>query len=73
VLLQLANENKVFLTEQDIEGEIKRRAEAEDVKLSQMRRLLRDTGEIDQIRNRLFIRKITDFLREKAEVAEVEA
>jgi trigger factor len=73
VLLQLANDNKVFLTEQDIEAEIKRRAEAEDVKLSQMRRLLRDTGEIDQIRNRLFIRKITDFLHEKAEVTEVEA
>lgn len=73
VLLQLANENKVFLTEKDIENEVKRRAEAENVKLSQMRRLLSDTGEIDQIRNRLFLRKITEFLLEKAEITEVEA
>jgi len=73
VLLQLANENKVFLTEKDIEDEVKRRAEAENVKVAQMRRLLRDTGEIDQIRNRLFLRKITEFLLEKAEITEVEA
>jgi hypothetical protein len=38
-----------------------------------MRRLLTDTGELDQIRNRLFLRKITIFLRGKAEVTDVAA
>ena len=50
-----------------------RRAEAENVKVGQMRRLLTDTGELDQIRNRLFLRKITEFLRGSAEITEVAA
>jgi hypothetical protein len=37
-----------------------------------MRRLLNDTGEIDAIRNRIFFRKITSLLREKAEIRDVE-
>jgi FKBP-type peptidyl-prolyl cis-trans isomerase (trigger factor) len=72
VLLDLARENEITVTEKDVEGEVKARAEAEDVKLSQMRRLLNDTGEIDTIRNRIFFRKITELLREKAEIREVE-
>jgi trigger factor len=72
-LLQLANDNNITLTQKDVEEEIKRRAEAENVKVSQMRRLLTDTGEIGQIRNRLFVRKITAFLREKAEITEAAA
>ena len=73
VLLDLARENQVFVTEGDVEAEVKRRAESENVKLSQMRRLLNDTGEMAQIRNRIFFRKIADFLRSKAEIKEVEA
>jgi trigger factor len=73
VLLDLARENQVFVTEGDVEDEVKRRAESENVKLSQMRRLLNDTGEMAQIRNRIFFRKIADFLRSKAEIKEVEA
>lgn len=73
VLLELARQNQVYVTEQDVEDEIKRRAESENVKLSQMRRLLNDTGEIAQIRNRIFFRKVADFLRSKAEVKEVAA
>jgi len=72
-LLQLARDNQITLTEKDVEAEVKRRAEAENVKTSQMRRLLNETGEIGTIRNRLFIRKITAFLREKAEIADIAA
>jgi trigger factor len=72
-LLQLARDNEITLTDKDVEAEVKRRAESENVKPSQMRRLLNETGEIGQIRNRLFVRKITTFLREKAEIAEVAA
>jgi trigger factor len=72
-LLQLARDNQITLTDKDVEAEVKRRADAENVKPSQMRRLLNETGEIGQIRNRLFVRKITAFLREKAEIAEVAA
>lgn len=73
VLLEIARENKVALTERDVEEEIKARAESENVKLSQMRRVLNDTGEITALRNRVFFRKLTDFLQEKAQIREVEA
>ncbi|MCC2660776.1 MAG: trigger factor [Arthrobacter sp.] len=73
VLLRLAQENELTVVQKDVDDEIKRRAEAENVKVSQMRRLLTDTGELDQIRNRLFLRKITIFLRGKAEVTDVAA
>ena len=73
VLLRLAQEHELTITQKDVDEEIKRRAEAENVKVGQMKRLLNDTGEMDQIRNRLFLRKITTFLREKAEVTDVAA
>jgi trigger factor len=73
VLLELARQEKLLITEREIEEEIKRRAEAEGVKLSQMRRLLNETGEMAGVQNRVFIRKITEFLRSKAQIQELEA
>ncbi len=72
-LIEVARENGITISEQEVEAEIKRRAEAENVKLSQMRRLLNDTGEINSIRNQIFYQKVSDLIRSKAEVTEVEA
>jgi len=73
VLIDFARANAIQVTEKEVEGEIKRRAEADNVKLSQMRRLLNDTGEIDSLRHRILYRKVADALRERAEIREVEA
>lgn len=73
VLLDLARENGITITERDVEDEIKRRAEAEGVKTSALRRSLNDSGEINGVRDRIFFRKIADLLREKAEITEVAA
>ncbi len=73
VLYDFARTNKIVVPDKDVEAEVKRRAESESVKLSQMRRLLHDTGEIDNIRHRLLLRRVADVLREKAEIREVEA
>lgn len=73
VLLELARENNLTVTDKDVEEEVKRRAEVEGVKTSQMRRLLNDTGEINAVRDRVFFRKIAGLLREKAEITDVEA
>lgn len=73
VLIDFAHENQIGVTDKDVEEEVKRRAEAENVKVSQMRRLLNDTGEINDIRNRIYVRKITEQLRQKAAIEEVAA
>jgi len=73
VLLELARQNHIGVAEKDVEEEVKRRAEAENVKTSQMRRLLNDTGEMDAVRQRIFFRKVVAFIREKAEITEVTA
>jgi trigger factor len=73
VLLEVARRNQITVDERDIEDEVKARAESENVKASQIRRLLKETGEIDSIRNRIFFRKIAKVLRESAEIREVEA
>ncbi len=73
VLLEVARANDLALTEKEVEDEIKRRAEAEGVKLSQMRRYLNDNDEMQNLRDRLFYRKVTDFLESKAEITDVTA
>lgn len=73
VLIDFAHGHQIGVSEKDVEEEIKLRAEAENVKVSQMRRLLNDTGEINEIRNRLYVRKITEQLREQATIEEVAA
>lgn len=73
VLLELARANNITITDKDVEAEVKARAEAEGVKTSQMRRLLNDTGEINALRDRIFFRKISELLRDNAEIQEVEA
>lgn len=72
VLLALASQNGVRITEDDLEAEVKEHAARQGVKVSQMRRHLRDSGELETIQNRLFFRKITDFLRSKATIEVVE-
>lgn len=72
-LLELARQNNISISEKEIEAEIKQRSEAEGIKTSEYRRVLNETGEITALRNRIFFRKIAAFLREKAEIREVEA
>jgi trigger factor len=71
VLLEVAYENKLRVADKDIEEEIGRRAAEQGVKVPQMRRLLEETGEMNNIHNRLFMQRIAAFLREKAEIKEV--
>jgi trigger factor len=73
VLLEVARQNEIRVADAEVEQEVKRRAEAEDVKPSQLRRALNESGEIDVLRNRVFRRKVADFLRGKAEIREVAA
>jgi trigger factor len=73
VLLEVARANGLALTEKEVEEELKRRAEVEGVKLSQMRRYLNDNDEMQPLRDRLFYRKVTDFLESKADITEVAA
>lgn len=72
VLLELARHGEIRVTDRDVEEEIKQRAEADGVKLSQLRRTLNETGEINGVRNRVFFRKVTEYLRSRAEITEVE-
>ena len=72
-VVKQARANDLALSEKDVEDEIKRRAEAEGVKLSQMRRFLNDNDEMQPLRDRLFYRKVTDFLESKAEITDVAA
>jgi trigger factor len=71
VLLEVAHQNELRVADKDVEEEVKRRAEAENVKPAHMRRLLNDSGETEAIRNRIFFRKVADALRSKAEIREV--
>lgn len=73
VLLEVARANSIAVTDRDVEDEVRRRAEAENVKTSQMRRVLSDSGEIGAIRERVFYRKVLALLRDKAEIREVSA
>jgi trigger factor len=73
VLLEIARANDLAVTEKEVENEIKRRAESEDVKLSQMRRYLNDNNEMQNLREGLFYRKVTDFLESKADITDVAA
>ena len=73
VMLNVARENGLSVSEKDVEAEIKVRAEAEGVKPSQMRRYLNDNDELQTLRDTLFYRKVAEFLRSKAEIREVTA
>lgn len=73
VLLDLARDQGITVTEKDVEAEIKARAEVEGVKPSTLRRSLNDSGEMADLEHRIFLRKIAALLREKAEIKEVEA
>jgi trigger factor len=70
VLLELARENQITISDKEVEEEVKRRAESEGVKTSQLRRVLNENGEIGQLRDRVFFRKISELLRSKAEIKE---
>lgn len=72
-LIELSRQNGLILSEKEVETELRRRAEAEGVKLSQLRRLLGETGEIDTVRDELWFRKIADFLQERAEIREIKS
>jgi trigger factor len=71
VLLEVAYENKLRVADKDTEEEIARRAQEQGVKVPQMRRLLEETGELNNIHNQLFMQRIAEFLRGKAEIKEV--
>jgi trigger factor len=72
VLLNYAEVEGIQVSEKEVEQEIKRRADAENVKTSQMRKLMNDTGEIDVVRHNILYAKVAASLRDKAEIRELE-
>ena len=70
VLNAIAGEQKITVTEEDIENEIRRRAEATKTDPAMMRDLLERQGELESIGSTLFIRKILDHLRSVAVIHE---
>lgn len=72
-LFDYATQNGLLVTEGELEEELKRRAEREKVKVSQLRRLLRETGEIHTVAHEVVYRKVAAHLRERAEIREVQA
>jgi trigger factor len=73
IILEFSEKNEIKVSDKEVEDEVRRRAEAEEVKVSQMRRLLNETGEMSVIRHRLLYRKVAEFLRERANIREVES
>jgi len=73
VLLEVARAAEIRVTDREVEEELKRRAEAEGVKLTQLRRTMNESGELAALRNRIFFRKVTGHLRSRADIKEVEA
>lgn len=69
-LAELGRVHDLAVTPQELEGEIRRRAEAQQVKPAQLRRVLQDTGEIDQLRFSLYRAKVAAFLRARASISE---
>ncbi|MFN3649575.1 MAG: trigger factor [Armatimonadota bacterium] len=73
VLLDFARERGLTVDNKEVEAELKIRAEQQSVKLSQVRRLANETGEIDVIRHNILMGKVAKTLQETAEIRDVEA
>ncbi len=70
VVYEYAAAKSLLVTPKDLEEQIKARAASENVRLSQMRQLLHDSGEINELRHRLLVEKVTRALRESAVITE---
>ena len=70
VLNAIAAEQGITVTEEDVENEIRQRAESTGTDPEMMRDILERQGEIDSIRSTLFLRKTLDYLRSVSTIQE---
>jgi trigger factor len=70
VLNAIAAEQDIQITEEDVEEEIRRRAERISTDADVMRRILEKQEELDTVRNSVFIDKILDYLKSVSEIQE---
>ena len=71
LLIKMGEEVGIRVSEEDVEQYIEERAVEENVQSSQYRRVLRDTGGLNDIQNRLFYLKASDYLAGLASIEEV--
>jgi trigger factor len=72
VVDEIGERESIQVTEEELHEEMHRRAEMEGVDEEQVRERLGDSGELRRMVNRLYHRKIVQFLRDNAEVTEEE-
>jgi trigger factor len=71
VLLRIAEENKIAVTPEDVEAEIRRRASGVSADPAMMRRVIEEQeGEMDRLEQQVFFRKCLDFLKSVSKITE---
>jgi trigger factor len=71
VLLKIAEENQIAVTPEDVDAEIRRRAQAVSADPAMMRRLIDEQeGEMDRLEQSVFFRKCLDFLKSVSKITE---
>lgn len=66
ILLKIANEEKISVSEEDLREEYKKIAQANNLSPSQVRMSLQNQGKEEDLRHNLLLRKTVDFLVESA-------
>lgn len=68
VALELGRQQKIRVTSRDVDEELKRRAQAQGVKVGELRRTMKEEGSEAEIEDQLFYRHIGDYLISQAKV-----
>jgi trigger factor len=63
VLMEIARQNQITVEASDVEAEIERRAAAAGTDAKVVRRILEEQDGVDSLENRVFFRKVLDFLK----------
>lgn len=71
VLLKIAEENQLAVTPEDVDAEVRRRAQAVSADPAMMRRVIEEQeGEMDRLEQQVFFRKCLDFLKSVSNITE---
>jgi trigger factor len=71
VLLKIAEENELAVTPEDVDAEIRRRAQAVSADPGMMRRLIDEQeGEMDRLEQQVFFRKCLNFVKSVSKITE---
>jgi trigger factor len=71
VLLKIAEENQVAVTPEDVDAEVRRRAQAVSADPAMMRRLIDEQeGEMDRLEQQVFFRKCLEYLKSVSNITE---